>query len=66
MPEAAVDEDCNAGGGKNEIRLAKKRITSSPASDFVSAKQSHKRDLGALIAESFHARHYFGSLLSRE
>lgn len=60
MPEAAVDEKCNALITKNEVGPARQRLMTTPSSQAVRAKKSDHRKFGLFVTARTHqaARSY--------
>ena len=62
MPKTTIHEDHHPLLWKSEVRPAKNRKVSSPASYFVLSKQASQRDFGILVAAPTNPGHHLRPL----
>jgi hypothetical protein len=66
MPEAAIDENCDALRSKHKVRPSENRLIPSPPRHSQGSKKAGESDLGAFVAARWDRRHHGRSLLLRE
>lgn len=66
MPEAAIGINDNFFLRKNEIRIAEKRVITSPTGNFLRFKIFDESELGAFVPRGFNCPHDCRALLLGE